>query len=62
MFLNLSQVTDVDVRSKCGELNSGDLKERVYNFGPCPPVYTVIFKDGKLCVSWKGIEIVTAFT
>jgi hypothetical protein len=39
---------DVDVRSKCGEPNGGDLNEWVYNFGPAQSVYTVIFKDGKV--------------
>jgi hypothetical protein len=39
---------DVDVQDKCGEPNSQNLNEWVYNFGPSQPVYTVIFKDGKV--------------
>ena len=39
---------DVDVQDKCGEPNSQNLDEWVYNFGPSQPVYTVIFKDGKV--------------
>ena len=41
---------DVDVQDACGEPNSQnyELNEWVYNFGPSQPVYTVIFKEGKV--------------
>ena len=39
---------DVDVQNKCGEPNSQNMNEWVYNFGPSQPVYTVIFKEGKV--------------
>ena len=39
---------DVDVQDKCGEPNSQNMNEWVYNFGPSQPVYTVIFKEGKV--------------
>jgi hypothetical protein len=39
---------DVDVQGKCGEPNSQNLNEWVYNFGPSQPVYTVIFNEGKV--------------
>jgi hypothetical protein len=39
---------DVDVRDKCGEPNSQNMNEWVYNFGPSQPVYTVIFNEGKV--------------
>ena len=39
---------DVDVQDKCGEPNSQNLDEWVYNFGPSQPVYTVIFNEGKV--------------
>ena len=39
---------DVDVQDKCGEPNTQNMNEWVYNFGPDEPVYTVIFKDGKV--------------
>jgi hypothetical protein len=39
---------DVDVQEKCGEPNSQGMDEWVYNFGPSQPVYTVIFKEGKV--------------
>jgi hypothetical protein len=39
---------DVDVQDKCGQPNSQNLNEWVYEFGPSEPVYTVIFKDGKV--------------
>ena len=42
--------TDADVQDACGEPNSRnyELNEWVYNFGPSQPVYTVIFKEGKV--------------
>lgn len=39
---------DVDVQAKCGEPNSQNMNEWVYNFGPSQPIYTVIFEDGKV--------------
>jgi hypothetical protein len=41
---------DVDVQDACGEPNNQnyELNEWVYNFGPSLPVYTVIFKEGKV--------------
>ena len=41
---------DADVRDACGEPNSQnyELNAWVYNFGPSQPVYTVIFKEGKV--------------
>jgi len=39
---------DVDVQGKCGQPNSQNMNEWVYNFGPSQPVYTVIFKEGKV--------------
>ena len=41
---------DMDVQDACGQPNSQNyqLNAWVYNFGPSQPVYTVIFKDGKV--------------
>jgi len=39
---------DVEVQDKCGQPNSQNMNEWVYNFGPSQPVYTVIFNDGKV--------------
>jgi hypothetical protein len=39
---------DVDVQDKCGEPDSQNMNRWVYNFGPSEPVYTVIFKEGKV--------------
>jgi hypothetical protein len=39
---------DVDVQDKCGQPDSQNMNEWVYNFGPSEPVYTVIFKEGKV--------------
>lgn len=39
---------DVDVQSKCGQPNSQNMNEWVYNFGPSQPIYTVIFNEGKV--------------
>ena len=41
---------DADVQDACGEPNSQnyELNAWVYNFGPSQPVYTVIFKEGKV--------------
>ncbi len=39
---------DVDVQEKCGEPDSQAMNKWVYDFGPSEPVYTVIFKDGKV--------------
>ena len=39
---------DVDVQDKCGQLNSQNMNQWVYNFGPGQPVYTVIFKEGQV--------------
>ncbi len=40
--------TDADVQDKCGEPNNQGMNEWVYDFGPSQPVYTVIFKEGKV--------------
>ncbi|MBW2487003.1 MAG: DUF2845 domain-containing protein, partial [Deltaproteobacteria bacterium] len=37
---------DVDVQNNCGQPDSQNMNEWVYNFGPSEPVYTVIFKEG----------------
>ena len=39
---------DADVHDKCGEPNSQSMDKWVYDFGPSQPVYTVIFKEGKV--------------
>ena len=39
---------DVDVQAKCGEPDSQNMNEWVYDFGPSQPVYTVIFNEGKV--------------
>ena len=39
---------DVDVQNKCGQPDSQGMDEWVYDFGPDEPVYTVIFKEGKV--------------
>jgi hypothetical protein len=41
---------DADVQHACGQPNSQNYKLNgwVYNFGPSQPVYTVIFKEGKV--------------
>ena len=39
---------DVDVEDKCGQPDSRNMNEWQYNFGPSQPVYTVIFKEGKV--------------
>jgi hypothetical protein len=41
---------DADVQDACGQPNSRnyELNAWVYNFGPSQPVYTVIFKEGKV--------------
>jgi hypothetical protein len=39
---------DVDVQDKCGQPDSQGMNEWVYDFGPDQPVYTVIFKEGKV--------------
>jgi hypothetical protein len=39
---------DVDVQNNCGQPDSQNMNEWVYNFGPSEPVYTVIFKEGKV--------------
>ena len=39
---------DVDVQEKCGEPDSQNMNEWVYDFGPGQPGYTLIFKDGKV--------------
>jgi hypothetical protein len=39
---------DVTVQQTCGEPNSQNMNQWVYNFGPSQPVYTLIFKDGQL--------------
>ena len=39
---------DVDVQDKCGQPNEQSMDEWVYNFGPSEPVYSVVFKDGKV--------------
>ena len=37
-----------DVWDACGEPNTQNMNEWVYNFGPSQPVYTVIFKDDQV--------------
>ena len=39
---------DIDVQDKCGVPDSRGMNEWVYDFGPGQPVYTVIFKEGKV--------------
>jgi hypothetical protein len=39
---------DVDVQDKCGQPDEQGMNEWVYDFGPDQPVYTVIFKEGKV--------------
>ena len=39
---------DVDVQNKCGQPDNQGMNEWVYDFGPDEPVYTVIFKEGKV--------------
>jgi len=39
---------DVDVQDKCGQPDNQSMNEWVYDFGPSQPVYTVIFKEGKV--------------
>jgi hypothetical protein len=39
---------DADVLDTCGQPDSQSMNEWVYDFGPSQPVYTVIFKDGKV--------------
>jgi len=39
---------DVDVQSRCGQPDSQNMNEWVYNFGPSQPIYTVIFNEGKV--------------
>jgi len=41
---------DAAVQETCGEPQSKnyELNQWVYNFGPSQPVYTLIFKDGRL--------------
>jgi hypothetical protein len=39
---------DATVQDTCGEPNSQDMNQWVYNFGPSQPVYTLIFKEGQL--------------
>ncbi len=43
-----------DVQDKCGEPNTKGMNEWVYNFGPSEPVYTVIFKEGKVARILEG--------
>ena len=45
---------DVDVQDKCGEPNSQNMNEWVYDFGPSQPVYTVIFNEGKVVRILEG--------
>jgi hypothetical protein len=44
---------DVDVQDKCGEPNSQNMNEWVYNFGPSES-YTVIFEGGKVVRILEG--------
>jgi len=44
---------DVDVQDKCGEPNSQNINEWIYNFGPSES-YTVLFKDGKVVRILEG--------
>ena len=45
---------DADVEDKCGEPNSQSMNKWVYDFGPSQPVYTVIFKEGKVVRILEG--------
>lgn len=45
---------DVDVQDKCGQPNNQSMNEWVYDFGPSQPVYSVIFKDGKVVRILEG--------
>lgn len=40
--------TQAAVQDTCGEPNSQDMNQWVYNFGPSQPVNTLIFKEGQL--------------
>ena len=40
--------TDVDVQRKCGQPDNQSMDQWVYNFGPSQPIYSVVFKDGKV--------------
>jgi len=40
--------SDADVLDTCGQPDSQSMNEWVYDFGPAQPLYTVIFKDGKV--------------
>jgi len=39
---------DVDVQDKCGQPDTQQMNQWVYNFGPGEPVYTVIFKESQV--------------
>jgi len=39
---------DVVVQDTCGQPDNQSMDEWVYDFGPSQPVYTLIFKDGKV--------------
>jgi hypothetical protein len=39
---------DVDVQNKCGQPANRLMDEWVYDFGPAQPIYSVVFKDGKV--------------
>jgi hypothetical protein len=39
---------DLGVQDKCGEPSIKAQNEWVYNFGPSQPVYTVVFKEGRV--------------
>ena len=40
--------TSTAVQDACGEPDSQNMNEWVYNFGPSQPVYTVIFKENQV--------------
>ena len=45
---------DVDVQDICGQPNNQSMNAWVYDFGPSQPVYTVIFKEGRVVRILEG--------
>ena len=45
---------DVVVQDTCGQPDNQSMDEWVYDFGPSQPVYTLIFKDGKVVRILEG--------
>jgi hypothetical protein len=42
------------VQDTCGQPDNQSMDEWVYDFGPSQPVYTLIFKDGKVVRILEG--------